>query len=444
MDVDRPELRRAAGNFRGREPQPLHFLSPTPRRDWKWPVSNGWDTTPETRTLSRHCHTPPKCNSDNMCAARLGGMEAAFHDIKGPASQLQVAEHASSVPACRFRNFTTGKDQQSSKPNVQDEQQIFPLPKASFRAVFLADWLLTKPQRRPSDTPKAPLTQRLDATRERTKQLSAQVKSSLSALTPHENIYNIPNILTASRLIAAPVVGYLVLHEQHKWALILFAYAGVTDLIDGWMARRFNLQTVVGSVIDPMADKVLMTVLTVTLAVKGLLPVYLATLILGRDVALAIAAIYYRYASLPAPKTFSRYWDFSLPSAEVHPTTMSKLNTFLQLLLIGATLAMPVVTAHNHHLGPMADLGLEGVDLGNVMTAFQWVVAGTTVWSGLSYAYLKNVVKILGKDEALKVKQGRRGRAIIGVIYGSVVLMAAYLAVTKDKEREARKAEEEV
>lgn len=123
---------------------------------------------------------------------------------------------------------------------------------------------------------------------------------------------------------------------------------------------------------------------------------------------------------------------------------MSKLNTFLQLLLIGATLAMPVVTAHNHHLGPMADLGLEGVDLGNVMTAFQWVVAGTTVWSGLSYAYLKNVVKILGKDEALKVKQGRRGRAIIGVIYGSVVLMAAYLAVTKDKEREARKAEEEV
>lgn len=63
-----------------------------------------------------------------------------------------------------------------------------------------------------------------------------------------------------------------MLHEQHKWALALFAYAGVTDLVDGWMARRFKLQTVVGSVVDPMADKVLMTVLTVTLAVKGLLP----------------------------------------------------------------------------------------------------------------------------------------------------------------------------
>lgn len=102
--------------------------------------------------------------------------------------------------------------------------------------------------------------------------MTAKVRSSIPALTPHENIYNVPNFLTATRLVAAPVVGYLVLHEQHKWALALFAYAGVTDLIDGWMARRFKLQTVVGSVVDPMADKVLMTILTVTLAVKGLLP----------------------------------------------------------------------------------------------------------------------------------------------------------------------------
>ncbi|KAK5007440.1 hypothetical protein LTR28_005287, partial [Elasticomyces elasticus] len=121
-------------------------------------------------------------------------------------------------------------------------------------------------------SPKGPLTQRLEATKERTKELTTKVTSSLSALTPHENIYNIPNILTASRLIAAPVIGYLVLHDQYGWALALFAYAGITDLVDGWMARRWKLQTVVGSVIDPMADKVLMTVLTVALAVKGALP----------------------------------------------------------------------------------------------------------------------------------------------------------------------------
>lgn len=72
--------------------------------------------------------------------------------------------------------------------------------------------------------------------------------------------------------------------------------------------------------------------------------VWLAVIILGRDVGLGIAAIYYRWISLPPPKTFSRYWDFSLPSAEVHPTTISKYNTALQLALIGATTAMPLLT----------------------------------------------------------------------------------------------------
>lgn len=94
----------------------------------------------------------------------------------------------------------------------------------------------------------------------------------LTQLTPHENIYTVPNILTFSRLIAAPVIGYLVLHDYHAWAVGLFAYAGITDLVDGYIARRWNLQTVVGTIIDPMADKTLMTILTVCLAIKGALP----------------------------------------------------------------------------------------------------------------------------------------------------------------------------
>lgn len=81
-----------------------------------------------------------------------------------------------------------------------------------------------------------------------------------------------PNLLTFSRLVAAPVIGYLVLHDYHAWAVGLFAYAGLTDLVDGYIARRWNQQTVVGTVIDPMADKTLMTILTVCLAVKGALP----------------------------------------------------------------------------------------------------------------------------------------------------------------------------
>lgn len=154
-----------------------------------------------------------------------------------------------------------------------------------------------------------------------------------------------------------------MLHDYHTWAVGLFAYAGITDMLDGWIARRWNQRTVVGTVIDPAADKMLMTILTVCLAMKGGLPgelssckmlhyiymeankrtVWLAVVILGRDVGLAISAIYYRYISLPPPKTFTRYWDLSIPSAEVHPTTISKVNTALQLGLIGLTTATPVI-----------------------------------------------------------------------------------------------------
>ncbi|KAI3336548.1 hypothetical protein HD806DRAFT_474029 [Xylariaceae sp. AK1471] len=214
------------------------------------------------------------------------------------------------------------------------------------------------------------------------------IRKVLPSLTPHENIYTVPNLLTFSRLVAAPFIGYAILHDAHILALGLFAYAGVSDLLDGWIARRWELQTVVGSVVDPMADKMLMTVLTVCLAMKGALPVWLAVIILGRDVGLGIAAIYYRWISLPPPKTFTRYWDFSLPSAEVRPTTISKYNTFLQLGLMGATMVAPVLTA----------------DVAGAMTAFQYLVATTTVWSGLSYVFSKDAVRILSENKEQKSK----------------------------------------
>lgn len=211
--------------------------------------------------------------------------------------------------------------------------------------------------------------------------------------TRHENIYTVPNFLTVARLIASPFIGYLIVADQPGWAFSLLTAAAVTDLLDGWIARRWNLHTVVGSVIDPMADKVLMTVLAVSLAAQGGLPMWLAVLILGRDVGLGIAAIYYRWVSLPPPKTFSRYWDFSLPSAEVRPTTISKYNTFLQLALMGATTAAPVLAAS----GGSTIMALLGGpwDLAPALTVMQYVVAVTTVWSGASYVYSKDAVKIL-------------------------------------------------
>ncbi|KAK7615983.1 CDP-alcohol phosphatidyltransferase-domain-containing protein [Phyllosticta citricarpa] len=263
---------------------------------------------------------------------------------------------------------------------------------------------------------------------EKTKELRRQIKS----LTTHEQIWNVPNVLTLSRLFAAPAVGYLILHDQHAWALGLFAYAGITDLVDGWIARRWQLQTVVGSVVDPMADKLLMAVTVACLAAKGALPGPLAILIFGRDASLAIAAIYYRYASLPTPKTLVRYWDFSLPSAEVHPSTVSKVNTFLQLALIGLTLLFPVIAhyataANDSESKPASQTGHQSLDAGSPV-----LVSATTVWSGFSYAILKNAVTILGQDDALKKRQGAVGRRIIGGSFAAVCVAATAWAVFVD------------
>ncbi|KAF4450584.1 CDP-diacylglycerol-glycerol-3-phosphate 3-phosphatidyltransferase [Fusarium austroafricanum] len=205
-----------------------------------------------------------------------------------------------------------------------------------------------------------------------TTQSGNDTSSSRPATALHEDIYTLPNILTFTRLAAAPVIGYLVLHDQHAWAVGLFAYAGVTDLLDGWIARRWDSKTVVGTVIDPMADKTLMTILTICLAAKGALPIWCAGIILGRDVGLAISAIYYRWISLPPPKTFARYWDFSLPSAE--------------LALVGVTTAAPLLST----------------DLSSALTVMQYVVAATTIWSGASYIYTKDAVKILNKQTPKK------------------------------------------
>lgn len=80
-----------------------------------------------------------------------------------------------------------------------------------------------------------------------------------------------------------------------------------------------------------------------------------------------MTAIYYRWISLPPPKTFIRYWDFSLPSAEVRPTTISKYNTGFQLALIGATMAIPLVT----------------VDIHSTVIAMQYVLQSLTLFASL-------------------------------------------------------------
>jgi cardiolipin synthase len=87
-----------------------------------------------------------------------------------------------------------------------------------------------------------------------------------------ENIYTLPNALTLSRIAACPVIGWALLHDHFYLSTGLLAYAALSDAADGWLARRFDMRSVLGTVLDPAADKTLMTTLTVTLALKGLLP----------------------------------------------------------------------------------------------------------------------------------------------------------------------------
>ncbi|KAK6098289.1 hypothetical protein MT418_002333 [Batrachochytrium dendrobatidis] len=196
---------------------------------------------------------------------------------------------------------------------------------------------------------------------------------------PTENIYTLPNALTVSRILMTPIIGYLIVQQSFTMACGLLAVAAFTDLLDGFLARQYNQKTVLGSVLDPAADKILMVTLAVSLCQAGLVPFYLASLIIFRDIALVAATAFYRYISLSPPKTIARYFDVSLPSAEVHPPLISKINTFLQLALMAASISMPIIGLTEHCF----------------LTCLQYATGITTIWSGLHYLISPNVIKIL-------------------------------------------------
>ncbi|XP_046579899.1 LOW QUALITY PROTEIN: cardiolipin synthase (CMP-forming)-like [Haliotis rubra] len=209
-----------------------------------------------------------------------------------------------------------------------------------------------------------------------------QVKEATTS-SPTENIYTIPNLLTVGRMLSAPFLGYMVMSENFQWALGLFAFAGVSDLLDGYIARNFkNQNSILGSALDPMADKILVSVLVLTLTSVNLIPLPLTALIVGRDVALIAAAFYLRYITLPPPKTLSRYFDVTLVSAKLEPFLISKWNTAFQLSLVAFTLAAPVFNYVDHPL-------LQGL----------WYLTGSTTFiSGALYVvYWRDSVKVLNQ-----------------------------------------------
>ncbi|XP_037802643.1 probable cardiolipin synthase (CMP-forming) [Penaeus monodon] len=214
------------------------------------------------------------------------------------------------------------------------------------------------------------------------KEKKAKVRERMDAIIERENIWTIPNLLCVSRIALSPYLCHLVLSADYNWALGLFMFAGFTDLLDGWIARTFPTQASrLGSFLDPLADKVLVAMLFLSLTYVGLIPLPLTGLIIYRDVLIIGGASYVRYKSLPPPKTISRYFDATHATAQLAPTTISKVNTAIQLGLITASLAAPVFSFTDHYL----------------LTGLCWVTAGTTLSSGISYIFSRNTYKILEK-----------------------------------------------
>ena len=168
---------------------------------------------------------------------------------------------------------------------------------------------------------------------------------------------NLPNILTSLRLLMAPVLAVLVLGGHHRAAFGVFVFAGLSDAADGYLAKRFDLGSALGRILDPAADKLLMLASFLALSAVGATPVWLTALVIGRDVGIVAGAL--------------SAWTLDLP-LKVAPLPLGKICTALQITYIALILL----------------LLLAGRQMPDLVTAAELITAAITLASGLNYAAL--------------------------------------------------------
>jgi cardiolipin synthase len=164
----------------------------------------------------------------------------------------------------------------------------------------------------------------------------------------------IPNLITIGRLFLVPLVIVMIVGANWEAAFVLFVVAGISDAIDGFLAKRCGMASELGAWLDPVADKALIVSIYVTLAVVGAIPVWLVVLVVARDLMIVAAVIL--------------SWLLQKPLT-IAPIVVSKLNTAAQIAF--AALA----------LGSRAF----GVDLGSVALACELLVALLTLASMTAY-----------------------------------------------------------
>ena len=143
--------------------------------------------------------------------------------------------------------------------------------------------------------------------------------SNLSVLS-----INLPNFITLGRVISVPFVFWLLLNGNAKAAFVLFVLAGISDGVDGYLAKRYQLQTQLGAYLDPLADKLLIVSIYIALGVRDQLPLWLVIAVVSRDVLILVAVLL--------------SWLMDQPVV-VRPFLVSKLNTAAQLILASVVLA---------------------------------------------------------------------------------------------------------
>ncbi len=129
----------------------------------------------------------------------------------------------------------------------------------------------------------------------------------------------LPNAISLLRIALVAPILMLILQGSFAWALALFWLAGFSDGLDGYLAKRFNWHTRLGALLDPVADKLLVAGLFITLAYTQDIPVWLAVVVIVRDVVIVAGATVYNFLIRPV---------------QGEPTRISKLNTALELLFL--------------------------------------------------------------------------------------------------------------
>lgn len=174
-----------------------------------------------------------------------------------------------------------------------------------------------------------------------------------------------PNVITLSRIACTPLLSYWIITNQHEAALAGCFLAGLSDGLDGYLAKHHNMATVLGTYLDPFADKLLINALSVSLWCNGTLPTPLVVLWLAKDLVLMSAT--YFYVAKQTQKGIAVV-DPTRTPLKVQPTFTGKVSTMFQFITLGVGITLPL------HAG-----------LDETLTALCWITGGSTIASVLSY-----------------------------------------------------------